>query len=348
MFDKLSKKSMSVSSEKFDTLIGRTTVIQGTLILRDSVRIDGKVLGNIEADAGSKITVAIGPTGEIKGDITATSGSFTGSLTVGTDAWHVDTSGNMWWGSSVDYAGATIKVSAAGSVNFTTGTFSGALNVGSNAWHVDTSGNMWWGASATYADATIKISSAGSVSLTTGTFSGAISGSAITGSTITTAATGLRTILNSNNLRFYNSDAQRGFLRPDSTNGLVLGTQGSVYFTDLTGNPNIEFTSGGSIHISASLQHIRFASGRQIEDASSAIRINGDITATGTVYPDGDVRCGGTFKSSDGSNGLDISAYNFVTTLRYNSGAIEYKTRAMTFKDGILTGMGNESGWVRT
>jgi cytoskeletal protein CcmA (bactofilin family) len=43
MFDKLSKKSMSVSSEKFDTLIGRTTVIQGTLILVDSVRIDGKV-----------------------------------------------------------------------------------------------------------------------------------------------------------------------------------------------------------------------------------------------------------------------------------------------------------------
>ena len=71
MFDKLSKKSMSVSSEKFDTLIGRTTVIQGTLILVDSVRIDGKVLGNIETSPGSKITVAIGPTGEVTGDITA-------------------------------------------------------------------------------------------------------------------------------------------------------------------------------------------------------------------------------------------------------------------------------------
>ena len=71
MFDKLSKKSMSVSSEKFDTLIGRTTVIQGTMVLVDSIRIDGKVLGNIETSPGSKITVAIGPTGEIKGDITA-------------------------------------------------------------------------------------------------------------------------------------------------------------------------------------------------------------------------------------------------------------------------------------
>jgi len=71
MFEKFSQKSMSASSEKFDTIIGRTTTIQGTLILRDSVRIDGTVLGNIETVAGSKITVAVGPTGEIKGDITA-------------------------------------------------------------------------------------------------------------------------------------------------------------------------------------------------------------------------------------------------------------------------------------
>ena len=71
MFEKFSQKSMSATSEKFDTIIGRTTIIQGTLILRDSVRIDGKVLGNIEADAGSKITVAIGPTGEVTGDIKA-------------------------------------------------------------------------------------------------------------------------------------------------------------------------------------------------------------------------------------------------------------------------------------
>lgn len=71
MFEKFSQKSLTATSEKFDTIIGRTTTIQGTLVLRDSVRIDGKVLGNIESAADSKITVAIGPTGEIKGDITA-------------------------------------------------------------------------------------------------------------------------------------------------------------------------------------------------------------------------------------------------------------------------------------
>ena len=71
MFEKLSKKPMSVSSEKFETIIGRTTVIQGTLVLIDSIRIDGQVVGNIETAPGSKITVAIGPTGHVRGDITA-------------------------------------------------------------------------------------------------------------------------------------------------------------------------------------------------------------------------------------------------------------------------------------
>ena len=48
----------------------------------------------------------------------------------GSDAtsWHVDTNGNMWWGSAGSYAAATIKISSAGSVDFTTGTFSGTVN----------------------------------------------------------------------------------------------------------------------------------------------------------------------------------------------------------------------------
>lgn len=71
MFEKLNKKPMSVSSEKFETIIGRSTFIQGTLVLVDSIRIDGQVVGNIETAPGSKITVAIGPTGNVRGDITA-------------------------------------------------------------------------------------------------------------------------------------------------------------------------------------------------------------------------------------------------------------------------------------
>ena len=71
MFEKFSNKSMAVNSEKFDTIIGRTTTIQGTLVLLDSVRIDGRVVGNVESAPDCKIAVAIGPTGEVTGDINA-------------------------------------------------------------------------------------------------------------------------------------------------------------------------------------------------------------------------------------------------------------------------------------
>jgi cytoskeletal protein CcmA (bactofilin family) len=71
MFDKFSSKAMATNSEKFDTIIGRTTTIQGTLVLLDSVRVDGRVLGNIESAPDCKIAVAIGPTGEVTGDVKA-------------------------------------------------------------------------------------------------------------------------------------------------------------------------------------------------------------------------------------------------------------------------------------
>ena len=71
MFEKLKDKSMMSSQERIDTIIGRTTQIYGRLVLLDSVRIDGKVEGNIETTKENKVTVAIGPTGEVSGDITA-------------------------------------------------------------------------------------------------------------------------------------------------------------------------------------------------------------------------------------------------------------------------------------
>lgn len=71
MFEKLKDKSFTPSQERFDTIIGRTTQIYGRLVLLDSVRIDGKVTGNIETAKDNKVTVAIGQTGEVSGDITA-------------------------------------------------------------------------------------------------------------------------------------------------------------------------------------------------------------------------------------------------------------------------------------
>jgi cytoskeletal protein CcmA (bactofilin family) len=71
MFEKLKDKSLNTSNERFDTLIGKSAQIHGRLVLLDSVRIDGKVIGNIETAPDHKVSVAIGVTGEVKGDITA-------------------------------------------------------------------------------------------------------------------------------------------------------------------------------------------------------------------------------------------------------------------------------------
>ncbi len=71
MFEKLREKPLASSQERFETLIGRTTQIFGRVVLVDSVRIDGKVVGNIETTKDNKVTIAIGPSGEVSGDITA-------------------------------------------------------------------------------------------------------------------------------------------------------------------------------------------------------------------------------------------------------------------------------------
>ena len=70
------KKKTSISplvmdQEKFDTLIGRHAEIHGCLKLKESVRIDGKVVGNIDAPNDASISVVIGPTGEVMGDVLA-------------------------------------------------------------------------------------------------------------------------------------------------------------------------------------------------------------------------------------------------------------------------------------
>jgi len=68
---KTSIHPLVMNQEKFDTLIGRHAEIQGCLKLQESVRIDGKVLGNIEAPNDDSISVVIGPTAEVRGDVLA-------------------------------------------------------------------------------------------------------------------------------------------------------------------------------------------------------------------------------------------------------------------------------------
>ncbi len=68
---KNSMTPLDMAPERFDTLIGEHAEIHGSLKIRDSVRIDGKVVGTIEAPRDADISVVIGPTGEVQGDVLA-------------------------------------------------------------------------------------------------------------------------------------------------------------------------------------------------------------------------------------------------------------------------------------
>jgi cytoskeletal protein CcmA (bactofilin family) len=71
MFGKKSSSLLLPTNERFDTLIGKTSEIYGRMVVGESLRIDGKVVGNIECEENSKVTVAVGEDGEVIGDIFA-------------------------------------------------------------------------------------------------------------------------------------------------------------------------------------------------------------------------------------------------------------------------------------
>lgn len=60
-----------LTQEKFDTLIGRHAEFEGNLRLNESVRIDGKVIGNVQCASDQPVSVVVGATGEVVGDVIA-------------------------------------------------------------------------------------------------------------------------------------------------------------------------------------------------------------------------------------------------------------------------------------
>lgn len=72
MFQKMIKlRPLQRGKEKFDTLIGPSACIEGSLSLTESVRIDGRVKGDLREADGASISVVIGATGLVKGNVIA-------------------------------------------------------------------------------------------------------------------------------------------------------------------------------------------------------------------------------------------------------------------------------------
>ena len=71
LFNKTKKMNTSDSSESFDTLIGAATRIEGRMVVNKSIRLDGTIEGSIESPNDNQVTVAIGHTGLVHGDVRA-------------------------------------------------------------------------------------------------------------------------------------------------------------------------------------------------------------------------------------------------------------------------------------
>ena len=68
------------SLQSFDSIVGIATTIDGNLRVNESLRIDGKLNGNLDQENGEARWIIIGPTGEIHGDIRAQNISVVGKV----------------------------------------------------------------------------------------------------------------------------------------------------------------------------------------------------------------------------------------------------------------------------
>ncbi len=63
------KKKKTINSARIDTLIGKGTAIKGDLIFSGGLHIDGKVVGNVIAEEGSKALLILSEFGQIEGEV---------------------------------------------------------------------------------------------------------------------------------------------------------------------------------------------------------------------------------------------------------------------------------------
>ena len=156
-------------------------------------------------------------------------------------------------------------------------------------------------------------------------------------------------------INFLNSSTLQGFIRPDSSKNLVIGSNSSVYFTDLSGNPNVQIAGDGSYNMSNGAAQINWATGRSIYQDGSAIRIAGDL-APGSDYGND---CGTTSRRWNNLRAKYVTAQTqfqlgsatgqsfadeVVTSVYWKNGTdLWIKTRVYTFSGGICTGRGSEN-----
>lgn len=189
---------------------------------------------------------------------------------------------------------------------------------------------------------------------------GTITSGTVTGATIQTAAEDYRIKMSSNNkIQFLNDDTERGSMTVSAAGDVIINAVDDVDFA-IGGTTKCYVGSSAFVPSTDNAYDLGSTSKAWKKIWCEDIDVNddiimggtlsgsGNINITGTIYSGGKIRCGDTFEASDGTDGIDSSSKNFVTTIRYDDGAIEYRTRSYTHKDGLMTNVGSESDWERT
>lgn len=165
----------------------------------------------------------------------------------------------------------------------------------------------------------------GTLVAASGTFgtitSGSISGVTITGSTIkATGGAGSDVWMDSSDgtLKFFHAGSEKGFMYSNSAGDILFSADENmaITFNDGGGTGNFSVSNDGTP------QFI--------------------IYDSGLVFGAGDIQCGGTFKSSDGTSGTNTTE-NLVTSVWWDGGTLKYNYRGFTWKDGLLTAKSGES-----
>lgn len=71
VFKTKKKNLLGKTIESFETIIGKSILIDGNLSISQGVRVDGTLNGNIYQDDGKNATVAISESGKVNGNIHA-------------------------------------------------------------------------------------------------------------------------------------------------------------------------------------------------------------------------------------------------------------------------------------
>ena len=69
MFSADSKKLKEINTTNVSTIIGEGTVVQGDIVYVGGLHIDGRIVGNVSAEAGSSTTLTLSKLGSIHGNV---------------------------------------------------------------------------------------------------------------------------------------------------------------------------------------------------------------------------------------------------------------------------------------